>query len=222
MAVRFKFSSMVKPAEPTWDGWLPLSEFAHSGSITHPGVARGAPPSKWLSQNESTVSNILVKSLSRALVTLFPLAGRLRWIGGGENHLELDCNGMGARFIEAESELRLDDFGSLLLSEPDYYSHLFPKIDYSLPLNDIPVMLVQLTRFSRGGFSLGLTKVLEAGEVPASVPLAAILGLRKDNVEKPKKMSNYGRNGDRLYVHAQNRFEALGGTLLDTPAIFIR
>ncbi|PON84326.1 Transferase [Trema orientale] len=112
-----------------------------------------ATPQKWLTQNNTTLSNILRQSLSRALVTFFPLAGRLRWSSIDTNHLELDCNAKGAEFIEAESKSRLDDFAS----SHECHDHLFPNVNYSLPLQDIPVMLVQLTRFACGGFSLGVS-----------------------------------------------------------------
>lgn len=125
-------------------GYLPLSEFSHIGSIAHLQTISfyRAPP-----QND-TVPNTLRKSLSQALVTFFLLAGRLRWVGSGENHLELDCNGMGAQFIEVEFGSKLDDFGSLLLYSPEYYVHLFPNVDYTLQLDDIPNSLGSLVEDS--------------------------------------------------------------------------
>ncbi|ONI20480.1 hypothetical protein PRUPE_2G018000 [Prunus persica] len=98
------------------------------------------------------IANTLKDSLRRALVPFYPLAGRLRWIEGGR--LELDCNGMGVEFIEAESDLKLDDLGDFSPS-PEYHS-LFPTVDYNLPFHELPLLFVQLTRFKCGGFSLGL------------------------------------------------------------------
>ncbi|KAL5549327.1 hypothetical protein UlMin_004558 [Ulmus minor] len=125
MVVRLKGSYAVKPAEPTWDGCQPLSELDQN----------------WLTPAE-TIPNTLKDSLSRALVPFYPLAGRLQWIG--KDRLELNCNGIGAQFIEAESEAKLVDFGDFSLSP-------------NLPIHELPLMLVQLAWFSCGGISLGMT-----------------------------------------------------------------
>ncbi|PON92586.1 Transferase [Trema orientale] len=158
--MRLNSCTTVKPSAPTWEGCLPLSEIDLVGSVRHiPTISFYPPPSQnWLTSND-TVSNLLKKSLSQALVHFYPLAGRLRWISGssaaGGGRLELDCNSEGVEFIEAESESKLDDFGGVL-TPVTKYRNLFPTIDYSLPIHDIPVTLVQLTRFSCGGISLGL------------------------------------------------------------------
>ncbi|KAJ7955518.1 spermidine hydroxycinnamoyl transferase [Quillaja saponaria] len=62
---------------------------------------------------------------------------------------------MGAQFIEAESESNLNDFGDF--SPSPLYNDLIPNVDYSLPMHEIPLFLVQLTRFKCGGICLSLT-----------------------------------------------------------------
>ncbi|KAA8535849.1 hypothetical protein F0562_030831 [Nyssa sinensis] len=103
MVVSLKDSYMVKPALPTWNGSLSLSEWDQ--------------------------------------------------IGGGR--LELECNAMGVQLIEAESEAKLDDFGDFTPS-PEF-QYLSPFIDYKTPIHELPLLLVQLTKFSCGGISLSLT-----------------------------------------------------------------
>ncbi|KAL5549302.1 hypothetical protein UlMin_004533 [Ulmus minor] len=153
MVVRLKGSYAVKPAEPTWEGCQPLSELDQIGCITYiPIIGFYRPPQNWLTLAE-TIPNTLKDSLSRALAPFYPLAGRLQWIG--KDRLELNCNGIGAQFIEAESEAKLVDFGDFSLSPK--YDGLIPTLDDSLPIHEMPLLLVQLTWFSCGGISLGLT-----------------------------------------------------------------
>ncbi|PON92593.1 Transferase [Trema orientale] len=155
--VKLKSNYTVKPAEPTWEGRLTLSELDQIGCITHiPTISFYRPPQNWLNPPE-TITNTLKESLSRVLVPFYPLAGRLHWIS--RDHLELNCNAMGAQFVEAESESKLDEIighgGSF--SPPPEYHHLIPIVDYSLPFHELPIVLVQLTRFTCGGISLSLT-----------------------------------------------------------------
>ena len=143
----------MRPNEPTWCGRLPLSEWDQIGTITHvPTIYFYRPSQTWLSP-DSTIANTLKDSLSRALVPFYPLAGRLHWIGNGR--FELECNAMGVRFIEAESSSTLDDLGDLSPSS-EYQYHLSPSIDYTLPIQELPLVIAQLTRFKCGGISLSL------------------------------------------------------------------
>lgn len=152
LRVRSKGCYTVKPAEATWSGSLCLSEWDMIGTITHvPTIYFYRPPPNWLTLADS-IANTLKESLSRALVPFYPLAGRLRWIGGGR--LELICNAMGVQFTEAESDSKLDDFGEF--SPSPKYHQLIPAVDYGLPIEDLPPLLVQLTTFSCGGVCLSL------------------------------------------------------------------
>ena len=80
----------------------------------------------------------------------YPLAGRLHWINNGR--LELDCNAMGIQFISSTLEDNLGDF-----SPSSEYNYLVPTADYTLPIHDLPLVLVQLTRFKCGGVSIAIT-----------------------------------------------------------------
>ncbi|KAI4307568.1 hypothetical protein L6164_030739 [Bauhinia variegata] len=93
-------------------------------------------------------------SLSKILVHYYPLAGRLRWIEGGR--LEVDCNEKGVTLLEAETTRALDDYGEFETNE-GIKKHI-PKIEvqYGGPIDDMPLFVVQLTRFSCGGFSIGI------------------------------------------------------------------
>ncbi|RVW45845.1 Spermidine hydroxycinnamoyl transferase [Vitis vinifera] len=75
------------------------------------------------------------------------------WIMRDGSRLELECNAMGVQLIEAESQATLDDFGDFAPS-PELES-LVPCVNYNSPIHELPLMLVQLTKFSCGGISLG-------------------------------------------------------------------
>ncbi|KAH7572535.1 hypothetical protein JRO89_XS04G0271600 [Xanthoceras sorbifolium] len=153
MAVSYKGSYTVKPVEPTWTGPLSLSEWDQIGTITHvPTIYFYQPPF----QNRlirDTIIRTLKDSLSCALVHFYPLAGRLRWIGQGR--LELVCNAAGVQFIEAESQRKLDSFGDF--SPSSEYEYLIPCVDYTVPIQELPLLLVQVTMFQCGGISLSFT-----------------------------------------------------------------
>ncbi|PON33415.1 Transferase [Parasponia andersonii] len=156
MAVRIKGCYTVKPSEPTWKGRLSLSEWDQTGIITHvPTIYFYRPQEKWTKPAQK-ITSTLKESLGRALVPFYPLAGRLRRLGGGR--LELNCNAEGVQFVEAESDSKLDELGDLSSLSKYYYNlHLTPPVDYNLPIHELPLLIVQLTRFACGGISLGLT-----------------------------------------------------------------
>ncbi|XP_027333546.1 spermidine hydroxycinnamoyl transferase [Abrus precatorius] len=150
MPVTFKDSYTVRPMDPTWCGRIPLSEWDQIGTITHvPTIYFYRPPQNWLTPH-TTIPTTLKDSLSRVLVPFYPLAGRLHWIGNGR--LELHCNAMGVQFIEAESSSTLNDLGDF--SPSSEYHYLVPSLDYTLPIHELPLVLIQLTRFKCGGISI--------------------------------------------------------------------
>ncbi|KAL7237633.1 hypothetical protein ACSBR2_003856 [Camellia fascicularis] len=102
----------------------------------------------------ASIIETLKISLSKALVCFYPLAGRLYWTTGSSGRVALNCNSMGARLYEAESDAKIEDFGDFCPS-PKLRS-LVPSVDYSDPLHELLLLLVQLTKFSCGGISLGL------------------------------------------------------------------
>ncbi|CAJ1941809.1 unnamed protein product [Sphenostylis stenocarpa] len=58
----------------------------------------------------------------------------------------------GAQFVEAQSSLRLEDLGDF--SSSSGYHSLVPSLDYTLPFHELPLLLVQLTKFKCGGISI--------------------------------------------------------------------
>ncbi|KAF4353476.1 hypothetical protein G4B88_016460 [Cannabis sativa] len=127
---------------------LPRKEWDQTGTITHvPTIYFYRPPQHC---DSNKITTTLRQSLSQALVPFYPLAGRLHRLSFDTSRLELNCNAEGVEFVEAEFGLKLDEVG-------EHNLHLTPILDYTRPIHELPLLLVQLTRFSCGGFSLGLT-----------------------------------------------------------------
>ncbi|XP_030441420.1 spermidine hydroxycinnamoyl transferase-like [Syzygium oleosum] len=150
MTVRYRGTYTVKPETATWVGHLPLSELDQIGTITHvPNIYIFRPPPEWLHPVDA-IFGTLRGSLSRVLVPFYPLAGRLRWLDGGR--LRLDCNAMGVWFIEAESDGELNDLGDFC-PRPEF-EQIVPSVDYTMPIHELPPLLVQVTKFKCGGLAL--------------------------------------------------------------------
>ncbi|XP_027352628.1 spermidine hydroxycinnamoyl transferase-like [Abrus precatorius] len=96
----------------------------------------------------------LSTSLSKVLTHYYPFAGRLRWIQGGR--MQLLCNAKGALLVEAscDHQLKMEDLGDFAPSH--VVEQLVPKIDYDVPIEEIPLLAAQLTRFPCGSLILGL------------------------------------------------------------------
>ncbi|XP_058734819.1 spermidine hydroxycinnamoyl transferase-like [Vicia villosa] len=153
-SITLKGCYTVKPIEPTWSGCLSLTECDQVGIITHvPLIYFYRPPQNWLT-SPTKIATILKHSLSRVLMHFYVLAGRLR---SKENcHFDLECNAKGVEFIEAESSSTLYDLGNFSPSSNNYYRYLFPHVDYTLPIHELPLLLIQLTKFKCGDISISV------------------------------------------------------------------
>ncbi|KAI8570282.1 hypothetical protein RHMOL_Rhmol01G0022300 [Rhododendron molle] len=144
-----KASYTVKPLEPSPTGLIYLSDFDQSVAITHAPLVYFSRP---ISDHLLNPIEILKNSLGKALTIFYPLAGRLQTTGRGR--LEVNCNSMGALFSETESEAKICDFGDFTPTSKT--RSLIPSVDYNKLIDELPLLLVQVTNFSCGGISLGL------------------------------------------------------------------
>ncbi|KAM4101593.1 hypothetical protein ACB094_05G155200 [Castanea mollissima] len=143
--------SIVVPSEPTPSGLLRLPETDQVAQWTHAPVIYIYRAKS----NDTTIPfsfEAMKNSLSRALIHFYPLAGRLHWIEGGR--LELDCNAMGVQLLEAYSKAELDELGDFAPTNAE--RDLVPKVDYTTPIEEWPLLLVQVTRFGCGGLCVGV------------------------------------------------------------------
>ncbi|KAF7819268.1 spermidine hydroxycinnamoyl transferase-like [Senna tora] len=143
-------SCTVTPSEPTPNICMWLSGCDQTHPWTHaPTIYVYRPPPNLPSQD---AFQTLKHSLHNILVHYYPLAGRLRWIGGGR--LEVDCNAKGVTLLQAHSPKPLNHYGDF---KPDHtITDLVPHPDYTKPMEDIPLIIAQLTSFSCGGLTIGL------------------------------------------------------------------
>ncbi|KAJ9689047.1 hypothetical protein PVL29_014609 [Vitis rotundifolia] len=147
--VKLMATYTVRPAKETPGGYRCLSDCDQARTINHAPIIYFYPP---VNMSLESATEILRHSLSEALVIFYPLAGRLHWIGGGR--LVLECNALGALLIAVESDAKIDDFGDFRPTQE--IQALIPSVDYNKPIHELPLLLVQVTKFSCGGISLGL------------------------------------------------------------------
>nr|ACZ52698.1 hydroxycinnamoyl-CoA quinate hydroxycinnamoyltransferase [Lonicera japonica] len=95
---------------------------------------------------------VLKEALSNVLVSFYPMAGRLG--KDDEGRVEINCNGEGVLFVEAESDCCVDDFGDFTPSSE--MRRLTPTVDYSGAISSYPLIILQVTYFKCGGVSLGV------------------------------------------------------------------
>lgn len=69
--------------------------------------------------------------------------------------LQLICNAAGVLFIEAEVQSSLDGLNNYAIPQEEY-KHLIPSVDYTIPFQELPLLIVQVTKFQCGGFSLSV------------------------------------------------------------------
>ncbi|KAK7349093.1 hypothetical protein VNO77_06177 [Canavalia gladiata] len=97
-------------------------------------------------------ARVLKEALSKVLVPFYPMAGRLRRDEDGR--VEIDCDGQGVLFVEADTGAVIDDFGDFAPTLE--LRQLIPAVDYSQGIETYPLLVLQVTHFKCGGVSLGV------------------------------------------------------------------
>ncbi|PNX85349.1 hydroxycinnamoyl-coenzyme A shikimate/quinate hydroxycinnamoyltransferase, partial [Trifolium pratense] len=223
-------SHTVIPEEPTPQGRFWLSDIDQVVRLRHTPTLYIYKPKQ--NQENKTIVETLKSSLSKILVHYYPIAGRLCYIEGGR--LELNLNAKGAVLIEAETEKTIHDYGDF--SPSDSTKELVPIIDYNQPIEDIPIFIVQLTKFKNNeGLAIGVAffhplsdglgaikfinswaKIArgrnDASEERKKKTSATMLKLSSEQVDKLKKKANEDdvlvmkKEGSRPF----SRYEAIG------------
>ncbi|THU66352.1 hypothetical protein C4D60_Mb05t13240 [Musa balbisiana] len=147
--INVRRSTMVRPAEPTprrqlWNSNLDLV------------VPRFHTPSVYFYRPDGSAdffdAAVMRDALARALVLFYPMAGRL---GRDEDgRIEIDCDGQGVLFVEADTDASVDDFGDFAPTME--LKQLIPKVDYTDDISAFPLLVLQVTYFKCGGVSLGV------------------------------------------------------------------
>ncbi|KAK1632381.1 hypothetical protein QYE76_006696 [Lolium multiflorum] len=174
---------------------------------SEPGTPTGSTRLSWFDElsGSSPVSLLLVfdkpianpaetirRALSRALVHYYPISGRLAaGSADGDEVVTYTGEGQGVLFVGASASCAVDDeamSAAPLLS--DLYAH-YP--DELCPSHTDPLLLMQVTEFSCGGFAVGVTwnhifadgtgigQLLQAiGELARGMPLPSVAPVRWD------------------------------------------
>ncbi|OAY64364.1 3'-N-debenzoyl-2'-deoxytaxol N-benzoyltransferase [Ananas comosus] len=145
---------LVAPSKPTPRGKLPLSpidkiqrlRFVLISSIHV--FAYGDSGSV-----DVEIVNTIKQATSEALVLYYPLAGRLVDVGDGD--LCIECNGEGVGFIEASADCSLEDVN--FLEHPSVIPLEELVVDHRGWRVTDPPIIMQVTKFTCGGFALGFT-----------------------------------------------------------------
>ncbi|KAF7131690.1 hypothetical protein RHSIM_Rhsim09G0031400 [Rhododendron simsii] len=93
---------------------------------------------------------VIKNALSKALVIYYPVAGRLTF--DSEGRMAVDCTDEGAVFVEAEAGCTLEEIGDDTVSMGD----LVYDVPAAKHIMDMPPLAVQVTKFSCGGFAMGI------------------------------------------------------------------
>ncbi|GJN22515.1 hypothetical protein PR202_gb10084 [Eleusine coracana subsp. coracana] len=184
MAVEIVESCMVTPCEatPRHGVWLSNLDLL---------VARSHTPTVYIYRRQNNSPgffspDVLKAALSKALVTFYPLAGRLDARDGGARP-EIRCTGEGALFVTARSDAALDDLGGFVPTD-ELRRMLVPSADGDDELAGILAMF-QVTFFKCGGVSLGAAIHHTAADGLAALDLVntwAAIARGADDIPMPR------------------------------------
>lgn len=150
MKINVKETAMVKPSRPTpterlWNSNLDML-VARIHILTVYFFVKPIECSNFFD------TGILKRALGDVLVTFYPMAGRLAK-DDDKGRVEINCNGEGVLFVEAETDSTLHDLGDFTPSLE--LRRLVPTVDYSGGISSYPLVIFQVTRFKCGGVALG-------------------------------------------------------------------
>lgn len=137
MKIAIRESTMVRPAEETpriklWNSNVDLV------------VPNFHTPSVYFYRPSGATNffdaKVMKDALSRALVPFYPMGGRLKRDEDGR--IEIDCQGQGVLFVEAESDGMVDDFGDFAPTLE--LRKLIPAVDYSQGIESYPLLVLQV------------------------------------------------------------------------------
>ncbi|XP_074269944.1 benzyl alcohol O-benzoyltransferase-like [Silene latifolia] len=100
-------------------------------------------------------AKVIKDAIAKALVSYYPIAGRLRETGEGK--LVVECNGKGVLFIEGDADVTLDDFGHPLHPPFPCSDELLYGVPVTSEILHSSLLIIQVTRLKCGGFIFALS-----------------------------------------------------------------
>lgn len=147
LKIKLEKPFFVFPAEETERRSLFLSNFDQNLVFTVETL-------HFFGKRGDDVAETVASALSKLLVPYDYIAGRLA-LNSEEGRLEIDCNGEGALFAAATSELTLAQLPDIRYPNPVFAQLILQ--DYGAEkLQDLPLLFLQVTRFKCGGFAIGM------------------------------------------------------------------
>ncbi|TVU31266.1 hypothetical protein EJB05_22947 [Eragrostis curvula] len=145
---------LVSPARPTPHETKALSDLDDQRTLryyeTVIGFFRSRPGH---SNRPDDPAKAIKAALAVALVSYYPIAGRLMEAAGGK--LVVDCTAEGVVFVEADADVRLEEFGKPLLPPYPCVEELLCDAGETRAVIGKPLLLMQVTRLLCGGFVIG-------------------------------------------------------------------
>ncbi|KAG8496532.1 hypothetical protein CXB51_007639 [Gossypium anomalum] len=150
-AVKQGEPTRVLPAEETKKGLYYLGNLDQNIAV----IIRTIYFFKSEAKGNEDAAEQVKNGLSKILVHHYPLAGRLTI--SSEGKLIVDCTGEGAVFVEAEANCGIEEMGDITKPDPNILGKLVYEISGAQNLLEIPLLVIQVTKFKCGGFSIGMS-----------------------------------------------------------------
>ncbi|CAN6572461.1 unnamed protein product [Malus baccata var. baccata] len=142
--------TLVSPAVETEKGLYFLSNLDQNIAVT----VRTIYCFKSDDKGNDEAGEVIKDALKKVLVHYYPLAGRLAI--SAEGKLIVDCTGEGAVFVVAETDCAIEEIGDTTRPDPETLGKLVYDVPGAKNILEMPPLVVQVTKFKCGGFSLGL------------------------------------------------------------------
>jgi len=144
--VRRQEPVLVAPAEPTPHEFKRLSDIDDQESLRFqiPVILFYGNNNHELSTKGRDPVEVIREALAKALVFYYPFAGRLRELGP-DRKLLVECTGEGVLFIEADADVRLEQFGEELQPPFPCIEELLFDVEGSGEILNCPLLLIQVT-----------------------------------------------------------------------------
>ncbi|XP_061988508.1 alcohol acyl transferase 1 allele GSa-like [Rosa rugosa] len=146
---------LITPAKPTPHETKLLSDIDDKQTLRFHVpfiIAYENNPSILLKQNDPV--KVISDALSRALVYYYPFAGRLREVH--KKKLMVNCTGEGILFVEANANATLEELKDAILPPCPFLEEFLFNVPGSDGIVGSPLILIQVTRLTCGGFIFAL------------------------------------------------------------------
>ncbi|TQE12915.1 hypothetical protein C1H46_001561 [Malus baccata] len=150
LIVKKEEPTLVPPESETEKGLYYLSNLDQNIAV----IVRTMYCFKSDSKGNEEAAKVIKSALSKILVHYYPFAGKLTI--STEGKLIVDCTGDGAVFVEAEANCEMEKIGDTTKPDPKTLGNLVHDIPGTKNILEIPLLTVQVTKFTCGGFALGL------------------------------------------------------------------